>query len=70
MVRYFRDTFNRYQALEAAETIEELPHGARIISASSYGTSLWTRTAQVVAALPGGTTKNYFLKVYQQSRYY
>lgn len=68
MVRKFCYSFNWYQAQASRadkllNKISELPPGARVISASSYGTSLWTRTAQVVTSLPDGTTKNYFLKV-------
>lgn len=40
-----------------------LPQGTRVIEASSYGTSAWTRTARVDVELPDGTQKSYFLKV-------
>ena len=40
-----------------------LPQGTRVIEASSYGTSAWTRTARVDVVLPDGTQKSYFLKV-------
>ncbi|EPE34169.1 hypothetical protein GLAREA_07182 [Glarea lozoyensis ATCC 20868] len=49
-------------ALEDA-VIEKLPiPGTKIISSYAYGTSLWGRCAKIVAELPDGQTKNYFLK--------
>ncbi|KAL9003318.1 MAG: hypothetical protein Q9188_003794 [Gyalolechia gomerana] len=39
-----------------------LPEEIKIVSAESYGTSSWTKTAKLSAILPGGSPKNYFLK--------
>ncbi|KAG8158449.1 hypothetical protein KVR01_011571 [Diaporthe batatas] len=42
-------------------SISELPKGTQVLSASSYGTSLWTRTARV-DTIVNGEKKDYFLK--------
>ncbi|KAB5583537.1 hypothetical protein GE09DRAFT_1212121 [Coniochaeta sp. 2T2.1] len=39
-----------------------MPKGTKITSASSHGTSSWTKTAKVSAILPDGSPKQYFLK--------
>ncbi|KAH8768353.1 Fructosamine kinase-domain-containing protein [Diaporthe sp. PMI_573] len=41
--------------------IEKFPEGTHVLQASSYGTSLWTRTARVATTL-NGEKKDYFLK--------
>jgi hypothetical protein len=46
-----------------AKSYAEFSEGTRILRASSYGTSLWTRTARVTTILPDGEKKDYFLKV-------
>lgn len=43
--------------------IAVLPKGARVLEASSYGTSAWTRTARIKVELADSTPKSYFLKV-------
>lgn len=45
--------------------IAVLPKGAKVLGASSYGTSAWTRTARINIELDDGTPKSYFLKVRQ-----
>jgi len=42
--------------------IAELPLGSKVIEASSYGTSAWTRTARISVQLLEGPIKHYFLK--------
>ncbi|KAI8949376.1 Fructosamine kinase-domain-containing protein [Xylaria longipes] len=43
--------------------IDALPvPGTIVISAHNYGMSLWGQTARIVAEVPGGARKNYFLK--------
>ncbi|KAI4262524.1 MAG: hypothetical protein L6R42_002302 [Xanthoria sp. 1 TBL-2021] len=42
--------------------IEVLPLGSRVLSASSFGSSAWTRTARIRVQLPDGSAKQYFLK--------
>ncbi|KAI0014867.1 Fructosamine kinase-domain-containing protein [Xylariomycetidae sp. FL0641] len=48
-------------ALHSAVT-EVLPKDAKVISAESWGLSAWTKTAKIVAVLPDGTQRRYFLK--------
>ncbi|KAL8781303.1 MAG: hypothetical protein Q9213_006078 [Squamulea squamosa] len=43
--------------------IEVLPAGSRVVEASSFGNSAWTRTAYFAILLPDGSSKQYFLKV-------
>ncbi|KAG6357527.1 hypothetical protein INS49_013404 [Diaporthe citri] len=45
--------------------IEKLPEGTQVLQSSSYGTSLWTRTARVATTF-NGEKKDYFLKVGEQ----
>ncbi|KAK2787219.1 hypothetical protein FQN52_007308 [Onygenales sp. PD_12] len=55
-------TFGNFPLDEAV--LEKLPiPGTRVISSRAYGMSLWGRCAKIVAELPDGTTKKYFLKV-------
>ncbi|KAL8726241.1 MAG: hypothetical protein Q9166_006829 [cf. Caloplaca sp. 2 TL-2023] len=42
--------------------IEVLPEGSRVLEASSFGISAWTRTARISVQLPDGSPKLYFLK--------
>lgn len=42
--------------------MHHLPKGARILEASTFGTSAWTRTARIAVELEDGTSKSYFLK--------
>ncbi|KAL8712659.1 MAG: hypothetical protein Q9220_003191 [cf. Caloplaca sp. 1 TL-2023] len=42
--------------------IAVLPPGSRVLEASSFGTSAWTRTARISVTLEDGTLKKYFLK--------
>ncbi|TAQ87108.1 hypothetical protein B7494_g4575 [Chlorociboria aeruginascens] len=42
--------------------IAVMPPGATVVSASSHGTSNWSKTAKICATLADGTRKRYFLK--------
>ncbi|RDW86697.1 uncharacterized protein DSM5745_03339 [Aspergillus mulundensis] len=42
--------------------VEAMPKGAIVLSAETYGTSSWSQTAKVLATLPDGSPKTYFLK--------
>ena len=46
--------------------LEILPTGTKVLQASSYGTSAWTRTARIDVELADGAPKSYFLKVRQR----
>lgn len=48
--------------------LEVLPEGTKVLKASSYGTSAWTRTARIDVELADGTPRSYFLKVSGQGR--
>jgi hypothetical protein len=43
--------------------LKVLPKGAKVVSATSWGTSAWTITGRVETILADGTPKTYFLKV-------
>ena len=43
-------------------TISVLPKGTKVVSADSYGTSSWTKTAKLSVILSSGSAKRYFLK--------
>ncbi|KAI3538104.1 hypothetical protein CSPX01_09681 [Colletotrichum filicis] len=40
-----------------------LPIGSKIVTAESYGDSVWTQTGRMTVELPDGDVKQYFLKV-------
>ncbi|KAI4232556.1 MAG: hypothetical protein LQ349_004928 [Xanthoria aureola] len=42
--------------------IQELPSGSRVVEASSFNPSAWTRTACIKVQLPDGSLKQYFMK--------
>lgn len=52
-----------YCAAETDATSIVMPNGTRVISAESFDTSAWTKTAMVSVILLGGDLKRYFLKV-------
>jgi len=42
--------------------VAQFPKGSKVLKASSYGTSAWTRTSRIVIQLEDGTEKSYFMK--------
>jgi len=43
--------------------IVELPKGAKLLQACSYGTAQWTRAARIDVVSTDGTPLSFFLKV-------
>ena len=57
-----RPVFTWVTAEKRASTALPTP-GTKVISAFSYGRSLWGSTAKVICRLPNGSRVDYFLKV-------